>query len=186
MPEQFTEFYSPFAHIPGRYEWCRLHNAHYGSFLLFIVIHGATDKPVTVYVDSDAGATYMRDLYPESTAYKLAPGSLRLSQDADSGAVSGSLSTIQGPIRGVRMRFDPVAGAPLRESPYGGEEFRVWGSAWSCTGVDLEAPAVVNGSVHEPTRAIEFDGTEAVIALGSYGHITRTLSPNHATSRQLG
>lgn len=167
----YTEFYSPFVHIPGRYEWCRIHNADYGSFDMFIIIHAGTDQPVTVYVNSELGKQYMDDRYPESTTYVIKPGDLSIDVEKDTRAIIGTLRSRRLPIRSVSMRFVPAANAPIRERRYGGDAFRVWGSNWSCSGVDLEIDAVVTGSFVQDDGEEVFHDTPGIITLGSYGHI---------------
>ncbi len=182
MPQ--TEFYSPFFHIPGRYEWCRIHCASHGSIDVFIVIETATHEPVTVYVNSQAGADFMASRYPESRCLRVPDECLRITSPA-SGLLSEGLRTegvlelprptvSKGPVRRARMVFEAGPQATPEEKHYGNPFFTVWGSRWSCTGVDLEVKARVTGVlVREDTEEI-FDKTPGIICLGSYGDIRKT------------
>ncbi len=173
MPEQKsqTEFYGPFAHIPGRYEWCRIHSPSHGSFDTFIVIETTTDARVTVYVNSENGEAFMADRYPESSCIRVSKDDLVLATSADGHMVTGSLSASEGPVRDASMVFLSPSEASVSESDYGGESFRVWGSRWACTGVDLELKALCNGRLKEESGEQIFKGEEGVITLGSYGRI---------------
>ena len=177
------EFYSPFVHIPGRYEWCRIHSATHGSFDCFIVIHEGTDKPVTVYVASEHGAAFMADRFPESAAIRVAATELRLQADGAPGGdwvVQGGLTAHDGPLIAAEMTFrapavDSSGGALPRAVPYGGRDFPVWGSRWRCEGVDLELAARVEGYVAHrgAVDREELTGTPGVLTLGSYGALRR-------------
>ncbi len=121
------EFYCPFAHIPGFYEWARIHSPAYGSFDCFIIIHNKdTAKPVTVYVNSDIGARYMRNRYPQSLCYRVSPESLKLHSEAEGRTVVGHLEAAEGPIQRVTMKFIAGGDVPPKESMYGGDQFFVW------------------------------------------------------------
>ena len=168
-----TEFYAPFAHIPGCYEWCRIHCPSHGSFDTFIVIETETDEAVTVYVASDAGAAFMADRYPESRCIRVPEGALSITADASGRRVEGFLESSEGPVSLAEMTFEAPADGPLADRAYGGEGHRVWGGRWSCAGVDLEAAASVSGRVVTEGRERCIDGTDAVLTLGSYGTIRR-------------
>ena len=165
------EFYAPFAHIPGRFEWARIHSTTHGSFDCFIVIHEGTDKPVTVYVNSDRGERFMADRYPESRGIRVPDHNLSIAPGAKGHTLECRLEAEEGPVRFATMTFsaDP-AGVP-RAVPYGGPEESVWGSHYSCEGVDLELPAGISGEIVFQEGREELAATEAVLTLGSYGRI---------------
>ncbi|MDA3951786.1 MAG: hypothetical protein PF508_21445 [Spirochaeta sp.] len=167
------EFYAPFAHIPGRYEVARIHTTTHGSFDTFIVITTTTDRPVTVYVNSDAGEQFMADRYPESTAVRVGAEDLVITESPDGELVRVVLAAVD-------LTFRRVGSDPPVAAPYGGEGFAVWGSTYTCTGVDMEVPAVVNGHVALPAQeplapaspAVEhLSDKPGVITRGSYGYI---------------
>ncbi len=167
------EFYAPFAHIPGRYELARIHSPTHGSFDTVIVITTTTDAPVVVYVNSAAGERFMADRYPESTAIRVAPEALTIEGDPWSPVVGGRLRADEGPVHRMNLRFSIIDEPVLpRAVPYGGEDFPVWGSVFTCSGVDLEVPATVSGEVESPQGAVErWNDESAVITRGSFGAI---------------
>lgn len=169
----YHEFYAPFAHLPGRYEWACIHSTTHGSFDCFIVIHRSTAEPVTVYVASPAGERFMADRFPESETIVLAERdlSLRAEESDASRAVLGTLRSTVGPVREARMRFATGADAVARAVPYGGHDFPVWGSRWRCAGVDLELDALLEGYVERPSGREELSGEEAILTVGSYGRL---------------
>ncbi len=69
------EFYAPFAHIEGKYEWCRIRTTTHGIFDTFILF--PYSEQVTVYVVDDAGEQFMRDRYPECDTYRPCGSRLR-------------------------------------------------------------------------------------------------------------
>jgi hypothetical protein len=164
------EFYAPFAHIPGRYEWARIHSPSHGSFDCFIVIEQDTQSPVTVYVATEAGERFMADRYPESTCHRLEPEALTLMSDDGGYRVAGSVVAPAGPIRSAAMTFTASAHELPRAEAYGGDA--VWGSRYSCRGVDLHLPAAVVGAVTTAEQLLSLTGAEGLLALGSYGLIT--------------
>src|SRR5579859_3757514 len=117
------EFYAPFAHIEGKYEWCRIHSTTYGIFDTFI-LYPYSEK-VTVYVIDDAGAQFMRDRYPECDTYRA----MRLIiEERDAGlVVHGTLVAEVGPIREATMHFTAMDGLP-KSVEYGGNDKPVWNS----------------------------------------------------------
>ena len=182
----YHEFYAPFAHLPGRYEWCRIHSTTHGSFDCFIVIHGTTAEPVSVYLCSENGARFMVDRFPESETIVVGENDLRIEMvdDDDAIRVHGELVATGGPVREARMRFVAPADALPRATPYGGRGFAVWGSRWTCDGVDLELDAAVTGFVTRSdgapdrelparagSRSETIDGETGVLTLGSYGRL---------------
>lgn len=169
----FHEFYAPFAHLPGRYEWARIHSTTHGSFDCFIVIHGSTADPVTVYVASEAGERFMAGRFPESETIVL-PGShlsLRAEESGVARVVLGTVRSAEGPVREARMRFAAGADAVARAEPYGGGDFPVWGSRWTCEGVDLELDALIEGYVDGPAGREELSGAAGIVTVGSYGRL---------------
>lgn len=168
------EFYAPFAHIPGRYELARIHSPTHGSFDTVIVIMTTTDRPVVVYVNSAAGERFMTERYPESTAIRVPPDALTLSGDAWSPTVAGELVAEEGPVRRMNLRFDLSDATVLPKAvPYGGDDFPVWGSRFTCSGVDLELPATLSGAVESAEGTVErWNGEPAVITRGSFGAIS--------------
>ena len=169
---EIYEFYAPFVHVPGRYEWARIHSPTHGSFDTFIVIETTTDRPVTVYVNSDAGAHFMAARYPESVAIRVPAAALRIESDAWSAVVDGELVAEGGSIRRAWMRFSRVGEDLPRVVPYGGDDFPVWGSRFTCYGVDMELSARVEGVIERSDRTEPLVGEAGIITLGSFGRIT--------------
>lgn len=169
----YHEFYAPFAHAPGRYEWARIHSTTHGAFDCFIVIHGSTADPVTVYVASEAGERFMADRFPESETIVVPERdlSLRAEESGVARVVLGTLRSTAGPVREARMRFAAGVDAVARAVPYGGGDFPVWGSRWTCEGVDLELDALLEGYVESPSGRVEFSGDAAILTVGSYGRL---------------
>ncbi len=171
------EFYAPFAHLPGRYEWCVIHSVTHGSFACFIVIRDGTHRPVTVYHCSSRAARFMADRFPESTAIRASPSQLRIEtigSDAGSGdrIVRGRLIAATGPVALARMTFLSSADSIPRPAPYGGGDFAVWGSRWTCEGVDMEVDASVVGHVRvRDGRHEQFHGDPGILTVGSYGRL---------------
>lgn len=170
MNTQTFEFYIPFAHIPGRYEWARIHTETYGAFDICIVIETTTDQPVTVYVNTENGQRFMVERYPESTTILVDPGDLTIESDLTFTYLLGRIRSDSGPIRSGEMRFTTVEDAIPRAVPYGGEGFSVWGSRWSCSGVDMELDAVCSGYL-SGEREETFDRVQAILTSGSSGTV---------------
>lgn len=165
------EFYNPFAHIPNRLEWARIHSPTHGSFDSFIVIHDGTHRPVTVYVASGAGERFLHDRYPESSCIRVPPEALSLTSTQAGLTVEGRLEAAEGPVRSAAMKFVADNDTLPKATPYGGAEQPVWGSRYTCNGVDLELPARVWGTVAYSDGTEELAGADSVVTLGSYGHI---------------
>ncbi len=166
------EFFAPFAHVPGRYEWCRIRSPTHGVFDCFIVLGESTAVPATVYVDSGAGAAFMADRYPQSACIRVGAGDLRLEELDGGRSVSGRLVADTGPVRRVDLTLRGGAALP-RQSEYGGQGFPVWGSSWACWGVDLELDAEVAGAVvHADGHEERLDGAPGIVTLGSFGRLT--------------
>lgn len=170
--QDIYEFYSPFAHIPGQFEWARVHSPTHGSFDCFIVIHEGTDKPVTVYVNSNTGEQFMADRYPESRAIRLGEHDLSIVAGAQGRTLECRMEAAEGPVRFATMTFTADRDALPKAAPYGGPKERVWGSRYSCEGVDLELLSGVSGEIILEDGGEEIAATEAVITLGSFGKIS--------------
>jgi hypothetical protein len=169
---EYWEFYAPFAHIPGRYELARIHTTTHGSFDTWIVIETTTDRPVTVYVNSEKGERFMADRYPESTAIRVDTADLTIESDPWNLLVVGELRAPDGPVRSGRLSFSRQEDSAASATPYGGKNFPVWGSRYTCSGVDMEVTATVRGSIVGPEGTESVDGTPGIITLGSFGRIT--------------
>lgn len=171
-PQVAYEFFAPFAHVPGRYEWCRIRSATHGVFDCFIVLGKSTAVAATVYVNSTLGAAFMKDLYPECTTLRLPPSGLSLSESADGRTVTGNLVAAEGPVKEAQMALRAGPGAIPRTVPYGGEGQPVWGSRWTCWGVDLVLDGTCDGKVVRADGKTEaFRGTACLVTLGSFGRL---------------
>lgn len=165
------EFYVPFFHVPGRYEWCTIHAEQYGSFDCFIVIHTTTDRPVTVYVSAESGARFMRERFPESTAVRVSPAALQI-EAHDTRSARGRVTAEEGPVRSAEMEFVARADALPVATHYGDRSFAVWGSRFWCEGVDMELPAGVTGRVVGADGSEErFENADGILTVGSYGEL---------------
>jgi hypothetical protein len=169
--DERVEFYSPFAHIPDRYEVCRIHAEGYGSFDVFILIEESTARPVTVYVHSDTGSRFMAEQYPRSACIQLLPEALRIQATGEGRGVACELDAETGPLRSARLHFEAAADAVPEAAGYGGREFHVWGSRYYCRGVDLNVLATVTGSLTMADGSVEEIDQTGIIALGSVGII---------------
>jgi hypothetical protein len=174
------EFYSPFAHIPGRYEWCRIHSPTHGSFDTFIVLAESTALPPWVYLVSEAGLRYMADRYPESHAFKATE--LLIDGSPDGCLIRGRLSADAGPVSFAEMRLaaDPC-GLP-QMAPYGGGKLPVWGSRWSCVGLDLIRDGRCDGRIaFAPESRLPdevFQAVPCVVSAGSFGRLSPYGAPD--------
>ncbi len=165
------EFFGPFAHLPGRLEWCRIRSPTHGVFDTCIVIDRTTSDPVTVYVDSDQGERFMAERFPGCTAIRVPAGAMTL-QESDGGhRLHCRLAAKSGPLRNADMTFKATPGVP-RQVAYGGEGKPVWGSAYTCRGVDLELDAAVRGELVWATGPEDVAGTPGILTLGSMGELT--------------
>lgn len=164
------EFYAPFGHIPGRFEVCRMHTASHGTFDTFIVLHGSTQQPVTVYLSSTLGAAFMAQRFPESTTVRVPPSALVI--DQKDVTITCRMQADQGPVHDVDLRLAASGHQLPTAVPYGGPS--VWGSVYACNGVDLELPAKATGHVRGPELEETFRGDPAVVTIGSYGRLERS------------
>jgi hypothetical protein len=166
------EFFSPFAHVPGKYEWCRIHSPTHGSFDCFILLAESTAVPPTVYVNTEIGERFMRERYPESGSFRVAPMSLRIRASTDGCAVRGHLRAEKGPVRRADLRFRSEPRAILAAVPYGSENFPVWGGRWACEGVDLSREGTCDGTIRFASgRKETLHGVSAVVTAGSFARI---------------
>lgn len=167
------EFFAPFAHVPGRYEVCRIRSPTHGVFDTFIVLGPSTAEPALVYVNSVLGAAFMRDRYPECTCVRVSPAALRIDESPDGRTVSLKLDGAEGPIRSADLSLKAPAAALPRNVPYGGDGKPIWGSAkWTCWGVDLVLDGTTQGRVTwADGRVDELRGKPCIVTLGSFGRI---------------
>jgi hypothetical protein len=164
------EFFAPFAHVEGKYEWCRIRSPSHGVFDTFILVGRS---PVVVYVDTEVGARFMRERYPECETFQAAPGALRIEERDEGRTVVGVLTAREGPVRAARMTLTAPAQKP-QAVPYGGRGEAVWESkAWTCWGVDLVLRGAATGAIEFAEGYVEkLDKTPAVVTLGSFGRIS--------------
>ena len=171
-PEVQYEFFAPFAHVPGRFEWCRIRSPSHGVFDCFILLGASTAEPATVVVNSALGESFLRDRYPECTAVRVPPGALRIEESPDGRTVTGTLQAAQGPVREAAMQLRAPPGAIPRQVPYGGDGRAVWGSRWTCWGVDLVLEAICQGRITwAGGRTESLAGAPAVVTLGSFARL---------------
>ncbi|MFW5786085.1 MAG: hypothetical protein ACOCYC_02475 [bacterium] len=188
-PCESIEFYAPFAHVPGVYEACRIHTVEYGSFDTAIAINRGTDRPVTVYVNSTEGERFMTERFPESLCIRVDADALTITASPDGRSVRLSLTASAGPLRRAELAFTSLPGASAQAAPYGDASFPVWGSRFSCRGIDLNLPARAVGHVtrqvpgphgdSDPAVAHEAVDREATVALGSMGILAPLESTYH-------
>lgn len=172
-PDVVYEFFAPFAHIPGKYELCRIRSPTHGVFDCFIILGESTSHPATVYVNSVLGQSFMKDRYPECTTIRVAPGTLKIDESADGRTVSGTLQATEGPVRSVTLSMRAPAAAIPKATPYGGEGQPIWGSKrWTCWGVDLNLDGSCDGLVTKADGKKEnFRGTPCIVTVGSFARI---------------
>src|SRR5579859_870268 len=163
------EFYAPFAHIEGKYEWCRLRTTTHGIFDTFILF--PYSQKVTVYVRDDAGERFMRDRFPECDTYLTA--NLTILEENNGRVVEGALAASVGPIREATMRFTALDELP-KAVEYGGPDKPVWNSPrFACWGVDLTLASHAVGHIRwHDERLEQLDNIPSILTLGSIGHIT--------------
>ncbi len=165
------EFFAPFAHVPGRFEWCRIRSPTHGVFDCFIVLGDSTAEPATVYVNDEAGAAFMAERYPESACIRVGARDLGIAEADGGRRVEGLLRASEGPVHTAAMTLQAGPNLP-RQSAYGGTGFPVWGGRWTCWGVDLELDASVTGDVlHADGRRESLDGAPGIVTLGSFGRL---------------
>lgn len=171
-PDVAYEFFAPFAHVPGRYEWCRIRSPTHGVFDTFIALGASTQAPATVYVNSVLGERFMAERYPECATVRVPPGALAMEEGPDGRSLSGTLEAAAGPVRKAAMSIRAPGMALPKAVPYGGEGAPVWGGRWTCWGVDLALDATADGTVERSDgRKEAFRATPAILTLGSFGRI---------------
>lgn len=163
------EFFAPFAHVEGRYEWCRIRSPTHGIVDAFILM-GRT--PVVVYVATDEGARYMAERYPECSTFRASE--LRIAERDGGRTVVGHLRSDDGPVREADMTLTAPANAQAEPVAYGGEGKPVWGSKrFTCWGVDLVLRGRADGDLTwEDGRAESLRGEKGIVTLGSFGRIS--------------
>lgn len=164
------EFYAPFAHMPGRYEWCRIRSPTHGVFDTFILLR---PRPATVYVNAPNGEKFMHDRFPECQTIRVPPRALQIRTSANERTVWGRLTAQDGPLRSATMRLSAPVSARPRNQAYGGRGEAVWGSPrWTCWGVDLTLPAKAAGHLEWATgRRETLSDRRAVVTMGSFGRL---------------
>src|ERR1041385_1111401 len=171
-PDVVYEFFAPFAHVPGKYEWCRIRSPTHGVFDCFIVLGKSTSHAATVYVNSVLGAAFMAERYPECVAVRVPPSALTLHESADGASVTGKLKSESGPLREAEMTLRAPATAIPAQVPYGGEGKPVWGGRFTCWGVDLNLEGHAEGRlVWADGRNESLRGEPCVVTRGSFGRI---------------
>lgn len=165
------EFYAPFAHLPGRLEWCRIRSPTHGVFDTCIVLGKSTAEPASVYVDSEAGQRFMAQRFPQCSTHRVDAARLSIQESSGGRRVHGRLRAEAGPLRRAEMVFVARGDVP-RQVEYGGQGLPVWGSDHTCWGVDLELDAEVHGLVHWEARREALAGAEGILTLGSMGRLT--------------
>lgn len=172
-PDVVYEFFAPFAHVPGKWEWCRVRSPTHGVFDTFIVLGASTSEPATVYVSSVEGAAFLRDRYPECRAVRVPVFDLHLEERDGGREVVGRVKAASGPVREAQMTLTAKPGAKPANAAYGGTGAPVWGSRrFTCWGVDLNLAAEAHGHLRwEDGRLEELRGVPAIVALGSFGRI---------------
>jgi hypothetical protein len=171
------EFYAPFAHVPGRFEWCRIRSPTHGVFDTFIVLGASTAEPAAVYVNSALGLAFLQERFPECTALRVAPGGLRIEESPDGRTVTGTLQAggpkaTLGPVAEAKLELRAPAAALPQAVPYGGTGAPVWGSRFTCWGVDLALAGTVTGRVKWADGKVEdLSGQACIVTVGSFGRL---------------
>ena len=168
-PDVAYEFFAPFAHVEGKYEWCRIRSPTHGVFDTFILIERT---PVVVYVNDEAGERFMKERYPECSTFRVAKDGLRIEERDGGLTVVGSLSAKEGPVRAARMTLQAKPGVP-RQVPYGTLGQPVWGSKrWTCWGVDLALEGQATGAIEfAEGYSTQLARERCIVTLGSFGRI---------------
>lgn len=166
------EFFAPFAHVAGKYEWCRIRSPTHGVFDVFILLGASTSAPATVYVNGTLGAAFMAERYPECTTLRVPPGALRITESPDGAVVSGHLEATQGPLQAITMTLRSSPASMPRQVPYGGDGKPVWGSRWTCWGVDLNVEGSAEGTIlWTDGRREALRGVPCIVTRGSFGRL---------------
>lgn len=171
-PGVVYEFFAPFAHVAGKYEWCRIRSPTHGVFDCFILLGASTADPATVYVNSVLGQSFMRDRYPECATFRVQPAALKVDDTPDGRTVTGTLQASEGPVRAAAMTLRAPPAALPQAVPYGGEGQPVWGSRWTCWGVDLALDGSCDGTITPADgKPRLLRGVPCIVTLGSFGRI---------------
>jgi|GEM_PF-1748425 len=171
-PHAVYEFFAPFAHIEGKYEWCRIRSPTHGVFDVFILLGATTSEPATVYVRDAAGARFMKERYPECATIRVPSKNLSLQESNEGRRVRGRLRATKGPVSSVDLDFRASPTAKPRNVPYGGTGKPVWGGRFTCWGVDLVLAAKADGRIEWRDGGKEkLRNTRAIVTLGSFGRI---------------
>jgi hypothetical protein len=166
------EFFAPFAHVPGKYEWCRIRSPTHGTVDCFILLGASTSVPATVFVNSVLGQQFMAERYPECTTIRVPPSDLTIAESGDGGTVTGKLRSSNGPVKEVDMTLRAPSTAVPRQVPYGGEGKPVWGGRWTCWGVDLVLDGSADGKILAADgKTTQLRGTPCIVTRGSFGRI---------------
>ena len=166
------EFFAPFAHLPGKLEWCRIRSPTHGVLDTCIVLGASTAVPATVYVNSALGAAFMAERFPECTAIRVAPSGLAVEESPDGRTVTGKLKADAGPLREATMTLRAGATAMPRNVPYGGDGAPTWGGRWTCWGVDLVLDGHADGRLTwSDGRKEDLRGAPCIVTLGSFGRL---------------
>lgn len=170
VDETVWEFYAPFAHLPGRLEWCRIRGPTHGVLDTCIVLGETAADPATVYVNSEAGERFMSDRFPECSTFRVASRSLGIQESVDRLRLHARLHADDGPLRRAEMAFTARSDVP-RQVEYGGHGRPVWGGRFTCWGVDLEVDADVHGIIRWEGEREALAGTPGILTLGSMGRL---------------
>jgi len=164
------EFFAPFAHVEGKFEWCRIRSATHGVFDSFILVGRS---PVVVYVNSAAGEAFLRERFPEVERYHVPEEDLLITERDDGRVVAGMVRASEGPIALAEMTLAAPRDARPEAVPYGGEGKPVWESKrFTCWGVDLVLRGKAQGAVWwADGREERLEDEPCVVTLGSFGRI---------------
>ncbi len=166
------EFFAPFAHVEGKYEWCRIRSPTHGVFDCFILLGATTSVAANVYVNSVLGQAFMKDRYPECATWRVNPGNLKIDESPDGRTITGSLTATDGPIRAANMTLRAPPAAIPQAVSYGGEGKPVWGGRFTCWGVDLNVAGSCDGQiVRDDGKKVVLRGTPCIVTLGSFARI---------------
>lgn len=169
-PDVVYEFFAPFAHVEGRFEFCRIRSPTHGVFDTFILV-GLS--PVVVYTSSPAGERFLRERYPEVVCHHVPDEDLLITEREDGRVVAGMLRASEGPVALAEMTMAAPRDARPEAVPYGGEGKPVWGSKrFTCWGVDLVLRGKAQGAVWwADGREERIEDEPCLVTLGSFGRI---------------
>lgn len=178
-PEVVYEFFAPFAHVEGRYEWCRIRSPTHGVFDVFILLGASTAEPAVVYTNAANGARFLAERYPECESHHVPEEDLQILEREEGRVVAGMLRASVGPIALAEMTLAAPRDARPQQVPYGGEGRPVWGSTrFTCWGVDLVLRGKAQGAVwFADGREELLEGAPCIVTLGSFGRISPLAKP---------